>query len=287
MRVLYATDGSEAADAAGDVIVATADRADVGVTVLSVVPQGMPAVKHLPEALRPAEEARQRAERAVASGAMRLRDAGFTVEERIADGRPDEVITATAAEIGADLLVVGAGPRSMIVGRLLGSVTTALLHGSTSMLIARDAHAGGPVNVVIGTDGSAHAGRAVELAATYLDPQRCHVTVVSVAVLIVSTHDAPYGGYATTAPQESFDAVTGPAREHVEKAATTLRARGFEPRTEVVLGHPVKRLLGVATDTDASLVVVGSRGMSYPDRAFLGSVSDQLVRQAPACIVAR
>jgi nucleotide-binding universal stress UspA family protein len=287
MRVLYATDGSEAAIAAGDVLIASADRAEVDVTLLSVVPTGMPAVKHLSGALRPEEDLREYAERVVAAGAARLRDAGFTVEEEIAEGRPDNVITRTAEQTGTDLLVVGAGPRSVLVGRLLGSATTALLHGSTSMLVVRDAPAARPVNVVIGTDGSAHAGRAVELAATFLDPERCGVTVVSVAVLIVATPEAPYGGYAITAPDESYEAVAGPAREHVEKAAGTLRARGFEPRTEVILGHPVKRLLGVAGDTDAALVVVGSRGLSNPDRAFLGSVSDQIVRQAPACLVAR
>lgn len=287
MRVLYATDGSEAAIAAGDVLLASADRAEVDVTLLSVVPTGMPAIKRLSGALRAEEDLREEAQQVVAAGAARLRDAGFTVEEEIAEGSPDDVIARTAEETGADLLVVGAGPRSMLVGRLLGSVTTALLHGSTSMLVVRNAPAAGPVKVVIGTDGSAHAGRGVELAATFLDPERCRVTVVSVAVLIVSTPEAPYGGYAITAPHDSYDAVAGPARDHAEKAAGILRARGFEPRTEVVLGHPVKRLLGVAGDTDAALVVVGSRGLSYPDRAFLGSVSDQIVRQAAACLVAR
>jgi nucleotide-binding universal stress UspA family protein len=286
MRVLYATDGSEVAIAAGDVIVAAADRAEVDVTVLSVVPTGLPGIRHLQRGLRSVEELRAIAERAVADGAQRLRDEGFSVEEAVAEGRPDEVIAETAAELDADLLIVGAGPKSTIVGRLQGSVTTALLHGPTSMLVVRESPADATVHVVIGTDGSGHAGRAVELAATFLDPERCTVAVVSVAVLIVSTPDAPYGGYAISAPEGSAEEATSEAREDVEKAAAALRARGFEPRTEVIMGHPVKRLLGVVADADASLVVVGSRGLSYPDRAFLGSVSDQMVRQAPACLVA-
>jgi nucleotide-binding universal stress UspA family protein len=53
------------------------------------------------------------------------------------------------------------------------------------------------------------------------------------------------------------------------------------------MGHPVKRLIAVAEGANASLLVVGSRGMSYTERAFLGSVSDQIVRQAPACLVGR
>lgn len=287
MRVLYATDGSESANAAGEVIVAAADRAGVEASVLSVVATGMPTIKHLPEALRSADERREYARRVVSQAGERLRGEGFAVDEVLTDGRPDEAIAAAAERRRADLVAVGAGPRSTIVGRVLGSVTTALLPRRLALLVARDTPAGPPVRVVIGTDGSEHATRAVELAARFLDPTRCEVTVVSVAVLIVATPDAPYGGYATAAFDEASEReVTEPARQHVEQAAGILRSAGFAPHTTVVMGHPVKRLLGVAADVDASLVVVGRRGLSYPDRVFLGSVSDQIVRQAPATLVA-
>jgi nucleotide-binding universal stress UspA family protein len=285
---LYATDGDEPAIDAGEVIVAAADRSEVNVTVLSVVPTGFPTVEHLPELLQSKEGRRAPAERAAEAAVKRLAQAGFAVEAITPDGRPNEVIASTAQERGADLLVLGAGPRSPIVGRLLGSVATDLLHGPTPLLVTREAPATERMRVVVGTDGSRHARRAVELASVFLDPERCDVAIVSVAVLVTATPEAPYGGYAISASSEEAEReVTAPAWERVEQAAASMRAHGFDPRTEVVMGHPVKRLMAVADQADASLLVVGSRGMSYPERAFLGSVSDQIVRQAPACLVGR
>jgi nucleotide-binding universal stress UspA family protein len=163
-----------------------------------------------------------------------------------------------------------------------------MLHGATPLLVVREAPVGDRPNVLIGTDGSQHAEHAVDLAASFLDQSRCDVAVVSVAVLMTATPSAPYGGYATSAPTEELEReATAPAREATEKAAASLRARGFDPRTFVVMGHPVKRLIGMADSLDPELLVVGSRGLGYPERAFLGSVSDQMVRLAPACLIGR
>jgi nucleotide-binding universal stress UspA family protein len=288
MHVLYATDGSRPAGDAGNLIVAMADRAEVDVTVMSVVPTGLPTVRHLPEALRTDRARREHAERVVAAASQRLRDEGFKVDSATPEGRPSDVIRSTAIDRGADLLAVGAGPKSSVMGRMLGSVTTALLHGRTPLLVAREAPTGAQPKAVVATDGSQHADRAVTLATSFLDPTRCDVTVVSVAVLITATPSAPYGGYATSAPnEETGREVVRPAWEHVEKAAATMRARGFEPRTEVVMGHPVKRLISISKSSDAALVVVGSRGTGSPERKYLGSVSDQMVRMAPACLIGR
>jgi nucleotide-binding universal stress UspA family protein len=288
MHVLHATDGSEPATEAGDLIVAMADRAEVDVLVLSVVPTGRPTVKHLPNALRSEQDRRDHAERVAAAASQRLRDEGFTVDSATPEGRPSQVIASTANERGVGMLVVGAGPKSPIVGRVLGSVTTALLHGPTPLLVVREAPSAGRVGVVVATDGSPHADRAVALAASFLDPERCDVTVVSVAVLITATPAAPYGGYATSAPNEETERdVVRPAWERVEKAAATMRARGFQPRTKVVMGHPVKRLVSIFDSSDAALLVVGSRGTGYSGQVVLGSVSDQMVRMVPACLIGR
>jgi nucleotide-binding universal stress UspA family protein len=288
MHVLYATDGSEAAGEAGDLIVAMADRAEVDVTVMSVVPTGRPTVKHLPDALKSERARREHAERVATAASQRLRDEGFTVDSATPKGRPSDVIRSAAVERGADLLVVGAGPKSPVIGRFLGSVTTSLLHGREPLLVVREAPTGDRPKAVVATDGSRHSDRAVALASSFLDPARCDVTVVSVAVLITATPSAPYGGYATSAPnEETGREVVRPAWEHVEKAAGTMRARGFEPRTEVVMGHPVKRLISISKDSDAALLVVGSRGTGYPELMYLGSVSDQMVRMAPACLIGR
>jgi nucleotide-binding universal stress UspA family protein len=288
LEVLYATDGGELAIDAGEVMAAAGDREEINVTVLSVASDGLPAVKHLSEVLQSKADRRDRAERAAEAAVTRLAQAGFRVDAITAEGTPHEVIASVAERRGAELLLLGAGPRSPIHGHFLGSAATELMHGSTPLLVARRAPVGGRMRVVVGTDGSGDANRATELASRFLDPERCQVTIVSVAVLIAVTPGAPYGGYATSASNEATErTVSAPAWEHVDEAAAIMQVHRFDAHREVVMGHPAKRLVAVADRQDASLLVVGTRGRSYMERAFLGSVSEEIVRHAPACLVGR
>lgn len=289
MYIVYATDGSAASVTAGEVVAAVADPARVQVTAVSVVAAGVPALKHLPRSLHATEDRRATAVDVVGVASDRLRAVGFTVRTTTPEGRPDEVIGEVAARAGADLLVLGAGPPGVLTGRLLGSTTTALLHGPTPVLVARRRPTAGRPQVVVGTDGSEPALRAADLGAGFLDPGRCDVTAVAVAVLRTATPDAPYGGYAVsaTSPEVERD-VLDPACAHADEVAAVYRDAGFAAvSTRAVMGHPLTRLLAVADDVGASLLVVGSRGLRYPTRAVLGSVSDQLVRHAPATLVGR
>lgn len=288
VHIVYATDSSPAATTARQLITAVADPARVRITAASVVPAGIPALKHLPSALLGTGDRRAAAVDAVGVAADRLRASGFTLETATPEGRPDVVLTELAESRGADALVLGAGPPGMLTGRLLGSTTTALLHGSVPVLVARRAPTAGRPQIVVGADGSDHARRAARLGAGLADPRRCEVTVVSVAILRTATPTAPYGGYAVSALTPEIEReVLDPACEHAEEVAAIYRDAGFAVSSQAVMGHPLTRLLAVADDVAASLLVVGSRGLSYPDRAVLGSVSDQLVRHAPACLVGR
>lgn len=92
-------------------------------------------------------------------------------------------------------------------------------------------------------DGSDHATRALDVAAEFLDPQRCTVTVLAAAKLTAPTLTPPHTGYATSAPTPEVEReVLAPARGHAERAAQVLGERVFAVDVTVILGHPVKRL---------------------------------------------
>jgi nucleotide-binding universal stress UspA family protein len=50
--------------------------------------------------------------------------------------------------------------------------------------------------------------------------------------------------------------------------------------THVAVGRPDHEIVASGEELDASLIVMGSRGLSKLDRALMGSVSDSVVRHA-------
>ena len=76
------------------------------------------------------------------------------------------------------------------------------------------------------------------------------------------------------------------AVEATKEALGTLDVpRIGEIETFVVEGEPGPALCKFATEVDATAVIVGSRGRGAIKRAFLGSVSDYVVRHAPCSVV--
>jgi nucleotide-binding universal stress UspA family protein len=55
--------------------------------------------------------------------------------------------------------------------------------------------------------------------------------------------------------------------------------------TSVIEGEPGPALCQFATEVKATAIIVGSRGLGRIKRAFLGSVSDYVVRNAPCAVV--
>jgi nucleotide-binding universal stress UspA family protein len=286
MHVLFATDGGDAALDAAALVVSIADRERTHITVLSVAPEGMPSLLYLDETWRPGTQRKANAEQA-ASDALRIFDeAGFDTHTIVTEGHPGREIIATAQRHAADLIVMGSGTTGL-TGRLLGSVSNHVLHRTpSSVLIGRERPRPRPVRVVVGVDGSEGAEHALDVAMQFLDPQRCSITVLGVAELLTSTVAPPHVAHATSAPSPEMEArITQPAREHAAAAVDRLTDHGFDAQPHIVLGHPAKRLLSEIDNLDAGLAVVGSRGLDALDRIALGSVSDQLVRNAPATLV--
>jgi nucleotide-binding universal stress UspA family protein len=84
------------------------------------------------------QEARLAAEALANDAAARLRAAGLDATAHAAHGRASEQLTVLAAEIGADLIVVGSRGLSGIERFLLGSTSGELVAMTpTSLLVAR------------------------------------------------------------------------------------------------------------------------------------------------------
>jgi nucleotide-binding universal stress UspA family protein len=127
--------------------------------------------------------------------------------------------------------------------------------------------------IVVGTDGSDNAQRALALAASLAGA--CGAEVVAVHCLGLLFHP-------TTDDVEPSQPHRDEIRELLDGAWTApLRDAGVTHRTELRDGSPVTVLLAVADDADADLVVVGSRGVGGFSGLLLGSTSTQLVQHSP------
>ena len=226
------------------------------------------------------------------SAVAKLQEAGLTAEQRLLNGPPAATLLEEISEGGFELTVLGAGNRSRLGRLLMGSVSTKVLHSSpTSVLIVhRVSDLEHPVRVLLGTDGSEHADLAVDQLIGLFDPSSCEIDVVSVAehLMPVISFPIPREAYATTAPtpereQEWLDA----AKRVATGAASKLEAAGFKSNARARLGAPSIQLLDEMDEVNADIVVVGSTGLGGLQRATLGSVSDQMVRNARASLVAR
>ncbi len=131
-------------------------------------------------------------------------------------------------------------------------------------------------NIVVGTDGSAHAldavRRAGELARLLMLPA---VHVVSAIV--------PYALSSATAEFDRAGATAEQNSETDDLLATAEAALGeYDVGTvrHSVFGDPSNVVLDVADEVGAGLIVVGARGLGPLQRFLRGSVSTRIAQHA-------
>jgi nucleotide-binding universal stress UspA family protein len=282
VKILFATDGGAPALQALSLLERVAAPTQGAITVVTVGSRDSSLVKG--EGLAP--------EDILGSAVKRLHDAGFTADLRVLDGRPAAAIVEEIIDGDFELTVLGAGNRSRLGRILMGSVSTKVLHASPSsvLIVHRVSELEHPIRVLFGTDGSQYADLAVDQMIGFLNPSSCEVDVVSVAehLMPVISFPIPREAYATSAPTPQQEKEwMNTAQGYATASTAKLEAAGFKSTARARLGSPSLQLLDESDRIDADLVVVGSTGLGALQRATLGSVSDQMVRNTPAAFVAR
>lgn len=284
MKVLLATDGEAPSEEATAFLARLVDPARVQVEVLSVngfeltFRESMSLGHYSPGA------GQEQAERATREAAAALAEAGIQASQTVVEGDEASEILRVAGQGGHGLVVLGTGKERWLDTVTLGSVSTSVLHAAPCpVLVVHTApDHDGPVRVLVGTDGSEGAERALATFTGVADPARCTVEVLSA----VKPTALPRGGPAgAAADDEVTDDATAAAMGHAEAGAAVLRDAGFQVTTEVVAGSPASVLLERAGEAGHDLVVVGARGLGRFKAKVLGSVSDRVVRRAPASLI--
>jgi nucleotide-binding universal stress UspA family protein len=138
-------------------------------------------------------------------------------------------------------------------------------------------------SIVVGTDGSETASRALREAADLAKSTGATLHVVSAYERASGAHLA--GGEGTperaswmVGPDVQVDSV-------LDTAAGGLHAEGLEVESHARRGDPADALLSVAEEQNADLIVVGNRGMTGAKRFLLGSVPNKISHHAPCSVL--
>ena len=130
--------------------------------------------------------------------------------------------------------------------------------------------------IVVGTDGSDTAKRAVDEAARLAEAMggRLHIVAAYEPLRGAKIVGAPEGAQKVweVKPDAAVQGV-------ISEAESDARIKGLEVETHTVTGDPADALLEIADKQNADLIVVGNRGMHGVGRV-LGSVPNKVSHRA-------
>ena len=294
-RWVLATDGSEAAQAAQDFLLALPLDGDFEITVVTVVADKAPLMGPYMEGVysnwRVLEEVRkserEAAERLLETTAQTLAESGAEIKTCQRIGDPGHQILALADELDAECIVVGSRGLTGLERFLLGSVARNVArHSSRPVIIAR-APRHGLRRVLVTTDGSDHSRDAAQFLAVLPLPQEAEVRVVNVVrlydpfpgVLPMDREDFRRAVEEVRAKQQQA------AERFVREASETIQRAGKQVRTEILGGDPADEVLRTLSEWEADLLVMGARGVSAIERLLVGSVADRLLKKAECSVL--
>jgi nucleotide-binding universal stress UspA family protein len=292
MRLLVATDGSDPAGLAVDLVANVAWPPGTEILVAEAVEMGAAlfggpwsALAMVPTDQIEAD-VRAEADKTVDDVRTRLVRPGLKVEAAVLRGRPASAIAERARDMGADLVVVGSRGHGTIESMLLGSVSAEVVdRASTPVLVARGRRI---ERIVLAWDGSSCASRAAELVCTWPIFADSRVRVVSVADVEIPW----WTGFAEAGTPELLpmyaDAASASGKQHdalAREMAARLQTAGLTAEPDRRTGDAATEILAAANASKADLIVMGTHGWTGLRRLILGSVARNVLQHASCSVL--
>jgi nucleotide-binding universal stress UspA family protein len=206
------------------------------------------------------------------------------VEVVVADNAPVEGILAEADRFSADVIVLGWRGHGSVRRMLMGSVSRGVVRETTSaaLVVRRRQRIR---RIVVGLDDSATAPDAVAFVRRLVPPRGGRVTLVTALQLLpVPTRGLAARAVASEARRANTVRINT-AMSRLNRAAAGLKRKGWQTRTVLTHGEPLRDLLRTVAKERAELLAVGARGSKGVQHLLLGSVAEGALNYSPVPVV--
>lgn len=136
------------------------------------------------------------------------------------------------------------------------------------------------MKIMLAVDGSHFSDAAVQALIARPLPKNTEIRVLHVLEppSWLASRNRP--GYAPALDAEWWAAEKEQAQRLVEDTAELLRSKGLTATSVVEEGDPKSRILDIAGDWNADLIILGSHGRTGLRHFLMGSVSEAVARHA-------
>lgn len=135
-----------------------------------------------------------------------------------------------------------------------------------------------PKTIIVGVDGSETSAKAAEIGTEVARSWQAKLLLVTV----VRPPEGWWGiGGAPPSPEALSAALVEGQERILRETEEQLPLEGIDYETVQELGDPTWKLIDVAEERNADLIVIGKRGAGLAERVMLGSVADRLCHHSP------
>jgi nucleotide-binding universal stress UspA family protein len=207
----------------------------------------------------------------------------------IVNNTPVDGILSEAKRFLADIIVVGWRGHGAVRRLLMGSVSRGVVRGAACSVLVVRRSPRRVKRIVIGFDTSPGAFRAVTLVGRLVAPQDGRVTLISAVELKGPSSLGPVAGGIRASVADEVKRIntarTTKITKALNRAAAKLKRNGWETRSVLRSGEPLRELLAAVARAHPQLLAVGTRGSSGVRHLLLGSVAEGALNRLPVPVL--
>jgi nucleotide-binding universal stress UspA family protein len=136
--------------------------------------------------------------------------------------------------------------------------------------------------ILVPVDFSAHSVRAVHYAA---ELSKTYTAPVTLLHAYQTLNYALPEGYVFYSPEQLAELSRALDEQMAQTRAIAERAGALDVDTKMLMGSAHAEILRVAEEEKFDLIVMGTHGRTGLGHAFMGSVAERVVRQAPCPVL--